>query len=62
MSTYQAASGAGQPGMDELREGTKELLATGKINPAYDGIKRSDVIFPERLQGVMKIKHCPFVL
>lgn len=30
MSTYQAASGAGQPGMDELREGTKELLATGK--------------------------------
>ena len=26
MSTYQAASGAGQPGMDELQEGTKALL------------------------------------
>mmetsp|Transcript_10248 Transcript_10248/g.22538 ORF Transcript_10248/g.22538 Transcript_10248/m.22538 type:complete len:412 (-) Transcript_10248:160-1395(-) len=26
MSTYQAASGAGQPGMDELTEGTKALL------------------------------------
>lgn len=26
MSTYQAASGAGQPGMDELREGTKSVL------------------------------------
>lgn len=27
MSTYQAASGAGQPGMDELLEGTKQFLA-----------------------------------
>lgn len=27
MSTYQAASGAGQDGMDELQEGTKALLA-----------------------------------
>eukprot|EP00586_Coscinodiscus_wailesii_P012980 CAMPEP_0172498420 /NCGR_PEP_ID=MMETSP1066-20121228/113422_1 /TAXON_ID=671091 /ORGANISM="Coscinodiscus wailesii, Strain CCMP2513" /LENGTH=389 /DNA_ID=CAMNT_0013271697 /DNA_START=46 /DNA_END=1215 /DNA_ORIENTATION=+ len=26
MSTYQAASGAGQPGMDELQEGTKSVL------------------------------------
>jgi aspartate-semialdehyde dehydrogenase len=26
MSTYQAASGAGQPGMDELKEGTKAYL------------------------------------
>lgn len=26
VSTYQAASGAGQPGMDELQEGTKALL------------------------------------
>lgn len=27
MSTYQAASGAGQPGMDELQEGTRAVLA-----------------------------------
>lgn len=26
MSTYQASSGAGQPGMDELKEGTKNYL------------------------------------
>jgi len=26
MSTYQAASGAGQPGMDELQDGTRALL------------------------------------
>jgi len=26
MSTYQASSGAGQPGMDELKEGTKDWL------------------------------------
>jgi aspartate-semialdehyde dehydrogenase len=26
MTTYQAASGAGQPGMDELTEGTKAFL------------------------------------
>lgn len=30
MSTYQAASGAGQPGMDELTEGTKVVLEGGK--------------------------------
>ena len=30
MSTYQAASGAGQPGMDELQEGTKVWLEGGK--------------------------------
>lgn len=34
MSTYQAASGAGQPGMDELTEGTKVTLDGGK--PAND--------------------------
>ena len=31
MSTYQAASGAGQPGMDELQEGTKALLNGDKV-------------------------------
>jgi aspartate-semialdehyde dehydrogenase len=30
MSTYQAASGSGQPGMDELLEGTKQFLDNGK--------------------------------
>lgn len=30
MSTYQASSGAGQPGMDELKEGTAEILKGGK--------------------------------
>ena len=30
MSTYQAASGAGQPGMDELKAGTKVWLEGGK--------------------------------
>jgi len=30
MSTYQAASGAGQPGMDELQEGTKTKLEGGE--------------------------------
>lgn len=30
MSTYQAASGAGQPGMDELKEGTKVVLEGGE--------------------------------
>jgi len=29
MSTYQAASGAGQPGMDELQEGTRAVLSGG---------------------------------
>mmetsp|Transcript_4099 Transcript_4099/g.8265 ORF Transcript_4099/g.8265 Transcript_4099/m.8265 type:complete len:412 (-) Transcript_4099:89-1324(-) len=31
MSTYQAASGAGQPGMDELQEGTRALLNGEKV-------------------------------
>ena len=31
MSTYQAASGAGQPGMDELTEGTAKYLAGEKV-------------------------------
>lgn len=30
MSTYQAASGAGQPGMDELQEGTRAVLSGEK--------------------------------
>lgn len=30
VSTYQAASGAGQPGMDELLQGTKDQLLDGK--------------------------------
>lgn len=30
MSTYQAASGAGQPGMDELKDGTKVWLDGGE--------------------------------
>jgi len=30
MSTYQAASGAGQPGMDELKEGTRAIIAGEK--------------------------------
>lgn len=30
MSTYQAASGAGQPGMEELIQGTKDQLLNGK--------------------------------
>lgn len=30
MSTYQAASGAGQPGMDELLQGTRDQLLHGK--------------------------------
>lgn len=31
MSTYQAASGAGQPGMDELLDGTRNYLAGEKV-------------------------------
>ena len=31
MSTYQAASGAGQPGMDELLEGTKDYLDSKSV-------------------------------
>lgn len=31
MSTYQAASGAGQPGMDELQEGTRAILNGEKV-------------------------------
>lgn len=31
VSTYQAASGAGQPGMDELQQGTKALLNGEKV-------------------------------
>ena len=40
MSTYQASSGAGQPGMDELQEGTRAYL---------DGKKPSNKIFAHPL-------------
>lgn len=32
MSTYQASSGAGQPGMDELKAGTKAWLEGGEVS------------------------------
>lgn len=36
MSTYQAASGAGQPGMDELKDGTKAVLEGGSpVNQVF---------------------------
>ncbi len=35
MSTYQAASGAGQPGMDELLQGTKDQLLNGNVTPTH---------------------------
>jgi len=38
MSTYQAASGAGQPGMDELIEGTKEQLLNGNLSPPINKV------------------------
>jgi aspartate-semialdehyde dehydrogenase len=31
MSTYQAASGAGQEGMDELFDGAKKVIITDKL-------------------------------
>lgn len=37
MSTYQAASGAGQPGMDELTDGTKAVLS-GEVDVAENKI------------------------
>mmetsp|Transcript_97 Transcript_97/g.168 ORF Transcript_97/g.168 Transcript_97/m.168 type:complete len:413 (+) Transcript_97:160-1398(+) len=37
MSTYQAASGAGQPGMDELQEGTRAVLS-GEVKVAENKI------------------------
>lgn len=43
MSTYQAASGAGQPGMDELLEGTKKSLEGG------DGQKLEHEVFAHPL-------------
>jgi len=44
MSTYQASSGAGQPGMDELTEGTKKYLE-GDLN-SHDGIKNEIFAYP----------------
>jgi aspartate-semialdehyde dehydrogenase len=35
MSTYQAASGAGQPGMDELLQGTRDQLLNGNVTPTH---------------------------
>lgn len=43
MSTYQAASGAGQPGMDELLQGTKKYLEGG------DGEKLDNEVFSHPL-------------
>jgi len=37
MSTYQAASGAGQPGMDELKEGTRAVLS-GELEVAKNDV------------------------
>lgn len=44
MSTYQASSGAGQPGMDELTEGTKQYLE-GDMK-SHDGIKNEIFAYP----------------
>jgi len=43
MSTYQASSGAGQPGMDELTEGTKKYLDGGMT---HDGIENKIFAYP----------------
>ena len=43
MSTYQASSGAGQPGMDELTEGTKKYL-DGDMT--HDGIENKIFAYP----------------
>ena len=43
MSTYQAASGAGQPGMDELIDGTKDHLVNGT---ATSDIKNDVFVHP----------------
>ena len=44
MSTYQASSGAGQPGMDELTEGTKKYLE-GDMK-SHDGIDNKIFAYP----------------
>lgn len=44
MSTYQASSGAGQPGMDELTEGTKKYLE-GDMK-SHDGIENKIFAYP----------------
>jgi len=44
MSTYQASSGAGQPGMDELTNGTKQYLE-GDMK-SHDGIKNEIFAYP----------------
>lgn len=47
MSTYQAASGAGQPGMDELLEGTRSYLA--KDNDEPNRIPQNNKVFAHPL-------------
>ncbi|OEU13830.1 aspartate-semialdehyde dehydrogenase [Fragilariopsis cylindrus CCMP1102] len=44
MSTYQASSGAGQPGMDELTNGTKQYLEGDLMS--HDGIKNEIFAYP----------------
>eukprot|EP00535_Pseudo-nitzschia_heimii_P006856 CAMPEP_0197187556 /NCGR_PEP_ID=MMETSP1423-20130617/16079_1 /TAXON_ID=476441 /ORGANISM="Pseudo-nitzschia heimii, Strain UNC1101" /LENGTH=416 /DNA_ID=CAMNT_0042639167 /DNA_START=66 /DNA_END=1316 /DNA_ORIENTATION=+ len=44
MSTYQASSGAGQPGMDELTDGTKKYLE-GDMK-SHDGIENKIFAYP----------------
>jgi len=44
MSTYQASSGAGQPGMDELTEGTRAYLDGDMLS--HDGVKNEIFAYP----------------
>jgi len=44
MATYQASSGAGQPGMDELTEGTKKYLE-GDMK-SHDGVENKIFAYP----------------
>jgi len=44
MSTYQASSGAGQPGMDELTDGTKAYLEGD--TKSYDGVENNIFAYP----------------
>ena len=47
VSTYQAASGAGQPGMEELKQGTKDYLSnvSEKIDGSSSTGKKSNEVF-----------------
>ena len=53
MSTYQAASGAGQPGMDELMEGTAKYLAGEKVENKIFAHPLPFNVIPVRTYGVM---------